>query len=139
MRTTPGTRRRWSTGQEWAAHLRDLLRRTGRKAKGYTDLEAHMVACDREFIRSLNFPGLYAIRKALETPKARGCGLCVPPRGHRAGSPYELIVNEVHNAMQNARARERRYERYRAQLRPRRVPVQLRLPWDETPALQEVA
>jgi hypothetical protein len=116
LRTTPGTRRTWSTGRQWAKHLRDLLRRTGTKAKVYTDLEAHMVACDRAFIREQNMEGLLALQAVLRTPKAQHDERVRPPRGQRGGSAYVLITDEVHNALQNAEMKRRRYEHQRREL-----------------------
>jgi hypothetical protein len=123
--TTPGTRRTWSTGQQWVAHLRALLGLTGRRAKTYTDLEAHMVACDRAFIRSLTVAGLEAIRDVLADKKVRAHTYIVPVRGQRAGSPYELIVTEVHNTLGRVHAARARHHRLRLQRIPRRAPVQL--------------
>ena len=144
LRTTPGTRRTWRDGVQWAAHLRDLMRRAGTKAKVYADLQAHMAACTREFIREQHFPGMLAMRHALGGPEAHGCAIVRPPRGKRAGSPYELIVNELEAKLARVRAMEKRNREwwsFDAWQRRRVATVQLRLPFDDVQqtARQEAA
>jgi hypothetical protein len=97
--TTPGTRRTWHTGRQWVAHLRDLHRRRGTRAKVYRDLDAHLAALDRASIRGMGRANLEAIREALELVK--------PARGHRAGTDYERIVNETHNELARLARRQR--------------------------------
>lgn len=143
LRTTPGTRRTWRDGVAWAKHLRQLLAKTGTKAKVYRDLEAHMRACDREFIREQHFPGMLAIRHAFDDLKGAGGSLVRPPRGKRAGSPYELIVNALEAKFARVRALEARnrqwmsFESWKAR---RMATVQLELPFDVAGVeLREVA
>jgi hypothetical protein len=128
--TTPGTRRTWSTAREWVAHLRDLLRRQGTTAKASTDLEAHLVAADRDWLRSRTTIELELLRRLFDEPKVRGCSAIVPPRGQRAGSPYELIVNETHNALARVHTARERHRRLTWARVPTRVAVQLSFDWE---------
>ena len=127
-RTTPGTRRTWATGLESIAHLRDLLRRTGTRAKVYRDLEAHLQACDRAFIREQTRDELERLQDFIRTERHHRVR---PPRHLRAGSPYVLITEEVHNCLQNLRARDRRREKWvHSQILIACRQQQLRLPFD---------
>jgi hypothetical protein len=65
-----------------------------------------------------------------------------PPRGKRAGTPYVLITDEVHNALQRVAAKRRRlsaYWSFDAWSRRRVATVQLQLPFDVDVDVQAAA
>lgn len=93
--TTPGTRRRWASGAEWAEHADELGALRGTRAKVYCDLAAHLAALSVEFIRTQGREDLEAIELALLNKRTQ----YVPPRGARAGTDYERVINAVHNAL----------------------------------------
>lgn len=105
--TTPGTRRAWATGAEWVRHA--IALEAGRcSAKRYADLAAHLdeLARRQDFLAAQPLEELQAIR-AVVTGKSY-----LPPRGRRAGTSYERVLNEVNNAI----TRERQHEQDEAQI-----------------------
>lgn len=137
-RSTPGTRRTWSTVPEWVLHLRDLVRKQGTRGRYAVDLEAHLVACDLAFLRSRTRRELEQLRGVLNVPELRA--RILPRRGHRAGSPGELIVNEVHNGLERLRMADARRERRAREVFAREVRVmQLRLPFEAAAAERRAA
>ena len=93
--TTPGTRLTWSTGEEWA-HVRNqtLQYERGISAKVYRDRKSHL----DELIRHLDWIAAQP-RADLEAIKGTIEAFYKPPRGQRGGTPYEVAVNAVNNAL----------------------------------------
>jgi hypothetical protein len=94
--TTPGTRLSWSSGEDWTRCLDQLTARR-HSAKRYADVAAHLdeLARHPDFIAAQQLDDLVAMREVLHR-RARDV---MPPRGRRAGTSYERIVVELHNAM----------------------------------------
>jgi len=96
---TPGTLRRWLCGAEWADHARALD--GGRcSAKRYRDQRAHLAALaaavvDDAFVAAQTREDLEAILSLLEAPYLAWR----PVKGQRAGTPYEVVVVAVRNAL----------------------------------------
>lgn len=93
---TPGTRRYWATGAEWAEHANELGDRRGTRGKVYLDQAAHLAALSCAFIARQARACLEAIRASLLRPQNQ----YVPPRGRRGGTDYERVIGAVNNALQ---------------------------------------
>src|SRR5262249_48260155 len=92
---TPGTRRYWASGAEWAEHARELAERRGTRSKASRDAQAHLAALSPTFLAQQGREDLEAIRAVLLDPRTSS----VPPCGQRAGTEYERIINAVNNAL----------------------------------------
>jgi len=100
--TTPGTRLTWSTLEEWTAAAEDVLSRPC-SAKTYRDKANHLQELARHlhFVEAHERAELVALRAFLEA-------WYQPPRGHRAGTCYELLVNVIHNQLARLQREDQR-------------------------------
>jgi hypothetical protein len=94
--TTPGTRLTWATGQEWADQAEVLRTGRGISAKVHRDRKSHLEALS-DHIHEMVARG--QTREDLEAILDHVKAWYVPPRGQRAGTPYEVVINEVNNAL----------------------------------------
>lgn len=94
--TTPGTRLTWGTAGEWLAHATAIEARRHSRAR-YAAAAAHL----EELARRLDF---------LDAQPAEELLACLafvrkyhrPSKGSRAGTPYAVLVVELHNAADRA-------------------------------------
>lgn len=94
---TPGTRLAWSSGLEWTAAFRTLHARRC-TTKRHTDLAAHLdeLARHPDFLDAQPLEDLEAIADLVRAAYE-------PPRGRRAGTSYERVINDTNNAIARAR------------------------------------